>query len=383
MKPKVFFVASVESTIHSFLITHLISLSSRYEVTLFVNTNNPNFLKKYGLKIRVIPINILRKINLFSDIFCLITLIKIFYKAQPNAVHSITPKAGLLAMLAAYLVCTPLRIHTFTGQVWATKKGLNRFLLKIIDFSIARLSNFNIVDSSSQQNFLIKNNILSKNKSFVFGSGSVSGVDLGRFMPNKKSFFNVRSSLSIPFDAFIFIFIGRLNSDKGVLDLAEAFAKLQDKSVFLLVVGPDEGNFTDQIRKINKHKLNQLRFVNYTKSPELYLSASNILCLPSHREGFGNVIIEAAASQIPAIASNIYGISDAIINYQTGILHPVKDVNAIFKAMQYFINKPHMAIRFGKIARRRAMAEFDSKKITAFWIEFYSRILKNAQKKYI
>ena len=249
MKPRVFFVATVESAIHSFLITHLRSLSSRYEVILIVNTSNPYFLKKYGLKIKVVPINILRKINFFSDILCVITLIKIFYKAQPNAVHSITPKAGLLAMLAAYLVCTPLRIHTFTGQVWANKKGLTRLLLKMIDFSIARLSTFNIVDSLSQQKFLIKNNILNKNKSIVFGSGSVSGVDLSKFMPNKKSFFNVRSSLSIPFDAFIFIFIGRLNSDKGILDLAEAFAKLQDKSAYLLVVGPDEGDFADQIQK--------------------------------------------------------------------------------------------------------------------------------------
>ena len=92
------------------------------------------------------------------------------------------------------------------------------------------------------------------------------------------------------------------------------------------------------------------------------------------------MIIEAAATQIPSIASNIYGISDAIINHQTGILHPVKDVNAIVKAMQYFLNKPDMAMKLGKIARKRAIVKFDSKKITAFWIEFYSRILKNAQK---
>ena len=135
---------------------------------------------------------------------------------------------------------------------------VNLIAVKMIDFLIARLSTFNIVDSSSQQKFLIKNNILNKKKSIVFGSGSVSGVDLSRFKPNKKSFFNVRSTLSIPFDAFIFIFIGRLNSDKGVLDLAKAFAKLQEKSVFLLVVGPDEGNFSDQIQKINKQRNNNV-----------------------------------------------------------------------------------------------------------------------------
>ncbi len=381
MKAKVFFIATVESTVNSFLKTHLIGLSSRYEVTLIVNTNNPFFLKKYGLKIKVIPINILRKINFFSDIFCLFTLIKIFYEAKPNAVHSITPKAGLLGMLAAYLACVPLRIHTFTGQVWANKKGFTRLTLKAIDFLIAKLSTYNIVDSPSQEKFLIQNNILNQKKSIVFGSGSVSGVDLRRFRPNKKTFFKIRSALSIPFDAFIFIFIGRLNSDKGVLDLAKAFAKLEDKSAYLLVVGSDEGSFADQIHIINKHKLNQIRFISYTKSPEFYLAASNILCLPSYREGFGNVIIEAAASQIPAIASNIYGISDAILNHQTGILHPVKDVNAIVRAMQYFLNKPDMAIKFGKTARKRAIAEFDSQKITAFWIEFYSRILKKCLKR--
>lgn len=175
MKAKVFFIATVESTVNSFLKTHLIGLSSRYEVTLIVNTNNPFFLKKYGLKIKVIPINILRKINFFSDIFCLFTLIKIFYEAKPNAVHSITPKAGLLGMLAAYLACVPLRIHTFTGQVWANKKGFTRLTLKAIDFLIAKLSTYNIVDSPSQEKFLIQNNILNQKKSIVFGSGSVSG----------------------------------------------------------------------------------------------------------------------------------------------------------------------------------------------------------------
>ena len=120
---------------------------------------------------KVVPINILRKINFFSDILCVITLIKIFYKAQPNAVHSITPKAGLLAMLAAYLVCTPLRIHTFTGQVWANKKGLTRLLLKMIDFLISVSPEIQLIgEEHPTENHRVRNtNIvaLRKNCNFI------------------------------------------------------------------------------------------------------------------------------------------------------------------------------------------------------------------------
>jgi glycosyltransferase involved in cell wall biosynthesis len=368
---KLFFVATVESSVNAFLLNHIRILSNYFEITVIVNTSDLSFLKKQGLNVKVISLNINRNVRIFSDFFCLFKLIIIFLKNKPIVVHSITPKAGLLAMLASFITLTPFRIHTFTGQVWVTKFGLRRYALKYFDHLIALLCTFCIVDSISQQKFLIKHNVVSKKKSFVFGSGSVSGVNLKRFKANKDVLVEIRKKLLIPKNVLIFIYLGRLNKDKGILDLAKAFSLIKSKNAFLLFVGPDEGDFVEKIKKLNSHKLDRLRFVNYTTVPEQYLAASNVLCLPSHREGFGSVIIEAAATNLPAIGSKIYGISDAILDKKTGLIHPPANDQAILKCIEFFIKNPSKIRIFGKAAKIRAKKEFDSNQMSNYWLNFY------------
>jgi glycosyltransferase involved in cell wall biosynthesis len=377
-KPKIYFVATVDFAINAFLLNHLKALSQHFDVTVIVNTDDADFLIKQGVDVNVIPLNISRNIHILSDIACLIRLISIFIKYHPSSVHSITPKAGLLAMLAAFFARVPFRIHTFTGQVWASKVGLKRFMLKSFDRLIARLATFNIIDSPSQQQFLIDEKVLSKKNSVVFGLGSVSGVDLKRFKANKAAFNELRDALGISDDAFVFTYLGRLNKDKGILDLAQAFSKIKDSNAYLLIVGPDEGGFVDEIKKINAHKLEQIRFVGFTKVPEQYLAASNALCLPSYREGFGSVIIEAAAIGVPAIASNIYGISDALVNNETGLLHIAADINSILDCLSTFLNDPKLVKKYGDTSKLRAVKDFDANLITAHWVDFYKRISPSA-----
>lgn len=377
-KQKVFFVSTVDVSISTFLLNHFKALSKDFDITLVVNTNDALFLNKKSLDVRVIPLSFSRKIEVFSDLFCLISLIFIFIKHKPAAVHSITPKAGLLAMLAAFIARVPFRVHTFTGQVWATKLGLKRLMLKSFDRLIARLATFNIVDSPSQQQFLIDEKVLCKKNSVVFGLGSVSGVDLKRFKASNAAFNELRHALGISESAFVFTYLGRLNKDKGVLDLAQAFSKIKDSNAYLLIVGPDEGGFVDEIKKINAHKLEQIRFVGFTKIPEQYLAASNALCLPSYREGFGSVIIEAAAMGVPAIASNIYGISDAVVNNETGLLHIPADVNSILDCLNTFLNNPKLVKKYGDAAKLRVVKDFDANLITAHWVDFYKRISTSA-----
>jgi glycosyltransferase involved in cell wall biosynthesis len=377
-KKRIYFVATGDVSINAFLLNHLKALSEYFDVTVIVNTDDPDFLFKQGINVKVIPLSISRNVHILSDIFSLSRLISIFIKYHPSAVHSITPKAGLLAMLAASIARVPFRVHTFTGQVWATKDGLTRLMLKSFDRLIARLATFNIVDSPSQQQFLIDEKVLCKSNSVVFGLGSVSGVDLKRFKPSKKIFNDVRQELLIPQDAFVFTYLGRLNKDKGVLDLAQAFSKIKDSNAYLLIVGPDEGGFVDEIKKINAHKLEQIRFVGFTKVPEQYLAASNALCLPSYREGFGSVIIEAAAIGVPAIASNIYGISDALVNNETGLLHIAADINSILDCLSTFLNDPKLVKKYGDTSKLRAVKDFDANLITAHWVDFYKRISPSA-----
>ncbi len=375
-RPKVFFLATVEFAVNAFLLSHLKALSKCFDVTVIVNTNDPLFLTKQGVDVKVIPLRISRNIRTLSDAISLICLVYIFFKFRPSVVHSITPKAGMLAMLAAFITRVPLRVHTFTGQVWATSHGPKRVMLKSFDWLIARLATFNIVDSPSQQQFLVDQKVLTKETSVVFGIGSVSGVDLKRFKPSKKVFADVRLELEIPEDAFVFIYLGRLNKDKGVLDLALAFSSLKNNNAYLLVVGPDEGDFVEAIKTLSGGNIDRLRFVPYTRTPERFLAASNALCLPSYREGFGSVVIEAAAMGLPAIASDIYGISDAVVDRETGLLHPPCNAEGIKGCMDLFLARPDELSRYGREARSRVVKNFDAERISQLWLDFYEQKLQ-------
>ena len=371
IRKKVCFVLSAEFALKVFLLNHLRALSKIYDVTVIVNTNNPNFLSEQDINAKIIPLAIVRDISLISDISCLMQLVRIFYQQGFSAVHSITPKAGLLAMLAAWVVRVPLRVHTFTGQVWVTKTGIKRLLLKQIDRLIALFSTQIIVDSHSQRQFLLEHGVITKAKSIVFGRGSVSGVDLARFKHSPQARSEVRTRLNINADAIVFLFLGRLKLDKGVLDLANAFNQLPTKAANLLFVGPDEQNMQIKIESILANNASNVRYVGDTNVPEHYMAAADILFLPSYREGFGSVVIEAAAVGIPTVASRIYGISDAVVDGETGLLHEPRSVNEIESCMKNMISNPALRLKLGEQAQARAVKDFDSKLITQAWVKFY------------
>ena len=365
------FVATVEFAVSAFLLNHLKELSKYYDLTVIVNLKNPNFLIDTKLNINLVNINFSRKINIISDLLSLVQLVYLFLIKRYDAVHSITPKAGLLAMIASFLTFIPVRIHCFTGQVWATKSGLSRLFLKLIDKVIGILSTQNIIDSKSQYNFLVKHNVLNKDKSLVFGSGSVSGVDLLKFKPNTKVKLSLRKKLKISPASFIFVFIGRLNYEKGIYDLIDSFILADLKSAYLLIIGPDEENISSKF----KGKQSNIIFSDITSSPQDFLAISNVLCLPSYREGFGNIVIEAAATGLPSIVSNIYGLSDSIVQNKTGLTHEPKDVEEITRLMIALFNDRKLVAELGEAAKKRATSEFDSKILVKHWKDFYSHKL--------
>ena len=362
-------------SVKAFLIGHLHALSKFYDLTVITNTSNINFLSDHGINATLLPIKFSREINLFSDFFCLIKLIDIFINNRYSCVHSITPKAGLLAMLAAFFTRIPFRVHSFTGQVWASSSGLKRVVLKYMDKLLGMLTTHNHIDSHSQRNFLIEEGVLNENKSLVFGNGSIAGVDLLKFKANKRLRQSTRKDLSLPEDSTVFIYLGRLVKDKGVLDLACAFSEIVSLEAYLLFVGPDEGGFAERIKEICASKIKNVRMIGFTTEPNKYLAAADVLCLPSYREGFGNVIIESAAMGIPAIASNIYGITDALINNQTGLLHEAKDIPGIHSKLEQVLKDPLLVKKLAIAAKQRAVKDFDSKVITDEWLRFYHQNL--------
>lgn len=371
LKPKIYFVITIDYAVKVFLINHLKKLSKFYEITVFVNTKDPYFLRKKGVKVTVHPVNISRKISILKDLYFLLYFFFIFLFKRPDAVHSLTPKAGLLAMLASFFARIPLRVHTFTGQVWITTSGIKKKILKSLDKLISKIATNLIIDSHSQKKFLIKNKIIDLKKSVVFGKGSISGVDFKKFKPNKKNFKIMRHRFSIPNNAFVILFLGRITIDKGILDLVEAFNRINSNKLYLVLVGPDEGNLINLIKVNYIQKINKIRFIPFTDKPNLFLSMANIICLPSYREGFGNVIIEAAAMGLPSVSSNIYGIKDAIVNKKSGLLHKRKSITSLKNCIIFFLNNQKKYKEYSSFAMKRVRLYFDQNEITKYWIEFY------------
>ena len=368
---KICFVATVEYAVNVFLLSHLRALSKVYDITVIVNTNNINFLAEQGVNVNVIALNIAREVSPTKDLIAFARLISIFRQQRFNAVHSIMPKSGLLAMLAAYISHVPLRIHTFTGQVWANKVGFKRFLLKQFDCFIAVLSTHNMFDSASQLQFLLIEKVITQEKSFVCCSGSIAGVDIDKFKPNNVTRIDIRRQLAISEEALIFLFLGRLTKDKGVLDLAQAFTMLNNNNVHLLFVGPDEQFMQSKIELLTQTCSQNVHFVGYASNPESFMAAADVICLPSYREGFGSVIIEAAAVGIPAIASRIYGVTDAIVENETGLLHQPKNINDLKFCIESLIYNKLLRFELGEKAKKRAISAFNKDLLIQAWVDFY------------
>lgn len=369
-------VVAVPMTLEVFLLGHLTALGRLYDVTVVANCPDGTLAQKLGENIEFVHVGIKREISPFQDSRCLMTLFRLFRSRQFMVVHSITPKAGLLAMVAARLAGVPIRIHTFTGQVWAGLKGWKRWLLKRMDVILARSATRLLADSPSQLSFLRKEGVVRTLTASVLGKGSISGVNRERFRPRSQARKEIRESLGIAEDAMVLGFMGRLKRDKGVLDLAQAFQMVfeEHKSVHLLVVGPDEEHLSQGMVDLAGEAASKMSFVQWTKEPELYLAAIDLLCLPSYREGFGSVIIEAASCGVPALASRIYGVSDAIVEGVTGWMHECGDVGGIASGLKHAVeSRPEMA-EMGLRARKRAHQDFDSSSLSEQLVALYKQL---------
>lgn len=358
-------------TVNAFLQQPIRRLSEVYDVHVALNLNPGESLASLDDVVTVWPVAIERKIKPWRDLLALWGLFKLFRQNRFRLVHSVTPKAGLLAMLAAFLAGVDVRIHTFTGQVWATRRGIARLALKSMDRLIALLGTYALVDSASQRQFLLDKGVLSASKSRVLAEGSISGVDTAKFRPDAEARKRVRDGLGIVESDTVFLFLGRLNRDKGVLDLAAAFAGMHDDSAHLLVVGPDEENIGQCMLELLGPHAGKTHFVGFASKPEEYMAAADVLCLPSYREGFGSVIIEAAAVGVPAIGSRIYGVVDAIREGYSGLLFEARNIDGLCATMEKLSTNRELRLQLGVQARERANKIFSSEKLAAAWLEFY------------
>lgn len=376
-RKKICIVATAPFPITMFMKPHITMLAEQYEVILIANGLEQDFSSMLSEYVRFIPINIARKVSLWLDIVALFHLYSIFRKERFDVVHSLMPKTSFLAMMAALAAGVPRRIHTFTGQVWASKAGVTRLGLKMLDKLVANCATGLLTDSVSQRQFLVTQNIVDKDKIVVLGSGSVCGVDMERFKPNSSMRHQIRTSLGIPDDAIVYLFLGRLSRDKGIQDLAHAFAELAGNMphAHLLIVGPDEGGMDLLMQLILVECSKQFHRIGFTSKPEDFMACADILCLPSYREGFGSVLIEAAAVGLPAVASRIYGITDAVVDGKTGILHEPKNIKEIKCALLTLTNDVSLREKMSRQAMKRAHEFFATETIVDAMRQYYQRLL--------
>jgi glycosyltransferase involved in cell wall biosynthesis len=377
MKKKICFIATLEMSIKAFLVGHMLLLQEIFDLSVLVNTENIRFLEPFGIRALVMPVKVERKISLYKDVKVLFDLYGIFKRERFEIVHSIMPKSGFLSMLAGFFAGVPVRVHTFTGQVWKNSSGSRRFILKTMDKILVSCATHILVDSPSQREFLISEGIVNREKSSVIGNGSMCGVDEKKFYFDEVARCDIRKTLGIASEDIVFFFLGRMNRDKGILDLARAFVTLCGRygNAHLLLVGPDEENMGERVLEICSQCSENVHIMGYVDRPEKHMSAADIFCLPSYREGFGLVIIEAAAVGIPSIGSRIYGITDTIDEGITGFLFQPGDLVELSQKMCRFVEEPGLIKKMGKEAQKKALQLYARDKITAAMLDYYKTLI--------
>lgn len=325
--------------------------------------------------VRTYAVEMERHISPLKDLKSLWQLVKVFRKEKPDMVHSMTPKAGLLCMMAAWLTRVPVRVHTFTGLIFPSATGLKQKILILTDRITCACATHIIPEGEGVKNDLISYHITRKSLK-VLGYGNVRGIDLNRFDPNNRENIEAAEKIRKP-DIFTFIFIGRLVGDKGINELVEAFTNLNKEMprTRLILVGAYESDLdplkSDTVEQINRNPA--ILSVGQQSDVRPWLLASDALVLPSYREGFPNVVIEAGAMRLPSIVTDINGSREIIIEGRNGTIIPPRDTDALFSAMRRFVTSDLSSM----IAETRPLiaSRYELNYVASCLIEFYKEIL--------
>lgn len=376
------------STVPYFVITQLKkqmeALGASGAQVLAVSSDGPELAALDNLAgVHSMPIEIPRSISPVLDLIGLVKLHLLFIRERVQIVHSTTPKAGLLTAMAGFLAGVPIRLHTYTGQPWVNMHGVKGWVARSSDKLIAKLNTRCYADSHSQMQFLVTQGIISQDKIAVIGVGSLAGVDTQRF--NRERFSaeqcdELRKSLAIEVGVPLILFLGRISVDKGIRELLEAFANLKNDGsrAHLLLVGPIDtaGGAAGFVTQQHIESVADAHWVPFTKTPEAYLAMADLLCLPSYREGFGTVVIEAAAMGLPTVGTDIYGLTDAIVDGKTGLLVEPRNVAALTHALEKILRDKEFRSGMGMAAMIRARELFEAETINQQLIDEYRALLQ-------
>jgi glycosyltransferase involved in cell wall biosynthesis len=348
-----------------------------YEV-VSVSSPGPELEQLKAKGVRCIEISMERHIAIVKDIKSLFALIKTFRKEKPFMVHSMTPKAGMLCMLAAWICRVPRRVHTFTGLVWPTTSGLKRRILMATDWLTCACATHVIPEGKGVMDDLQKH--ITRKPMKVLGFGNVRGVDMEAF--SRRPEIMAKAEKLRRDDLFTFIFVGRIVGDKGINELVQAFVRLQKvkPNVRLLLVGDYEANL-DPINPDTKGLIDSNISIEavgpqYGDDLKAYYAASDCFVFPSYREGFPNTVMEAGAMDLPSIVTDINGSREIIINGENGVIIPSKDADALYSAMLRMATDTPTTQRMARSARPLIASRFEQSFVRQCLYNFYQEISK-------
>ena len=371
-KKKIIRASTVPMSLESFLEGTFEPLMERYELVLVSSPDRElgALHKKYGMRIIGVPMD--RHISPFRDAVALLRLVRVFRQERPYMVHSMTPKAGLLCMMAAWVARVPRRVHTFTGLVWPTAVGMKRRVLMLTDWLTCACATHVIPEGEGVKHDLQRH--ITKKPMKVLGYGNVRGVDMDYWDAAKvhDDALALRKRLAGNEDAFVFLFVGRLVGDKGLNELVEAFQRLQGQpgcqGARLVLVGRAEEEL-DPLKPKTWERVHQMPSIveagpAYGRGLLAWYAASDCFILPSYREGFPNTVLEAGAMGLPSIVTDINGSREI-----------VEDADALYHAMKRMMEDSRLRKSMAENARPMIGSRFEQGFVRQCLLDFYEEIL--------
>lgn len=323
---------------------------------------------------KTIEVPMERHISLYKDLKSLWQMLKVMYREKPYIVHSMTPKAGLITMMAAWMVRVPVRIHTFTGLVWPTATGVIRKILMATDWLTCFCATHIIPEGQGVLDDL-KNYKVCRKPMKVLGYGNVKGVDMQRFNPARFS--NVKKDES----KFRFVFVGRIVGDKGVNELVKAFARLnkEHSNIQLSLVGEYEVDLDplqfETLKVIEENPNINECGLKYGDDLLVEYMKSDCFVMPSYREGFPNTVMEAGAMGLPSVVTDINGSREIIMHGENGLIVPSKSTDALYEAMKQMVEDNSARKKMAANARPLINSRFEKSFVQGCLINFYEEIL--------
>jgi glycosyltransferase involved in cell wall biosynthesis len=383
MKVKLVYVTTIPMTLRLFLQGQIAYMKSKGFEVVGISSPGPD-LKQVATfhEIPVYAVNMMRGMSPFKDLLALSQLTRLFMKIKPQIVHVSTFKAGLLSMLAASMASVAVRVYTLRGLVSELDPGPMNKLFKVLESIACRCACQVFAVSHSVADATVRDGICPRGKIRVLGNGSSNGVDAqNNFNPariDEQEALGLREQYAISKNDVVLGFVGRLVRDKGIMELADVWSKLRLRyeNARLLISGPEERGdpVPQQIMEAlrNDPRVILTGLLPRSAMPRHY-RIMDLVVLPTHREGFPNVVLEAGAMQLPVVATSVTGCVDAVIPGVTGELVPLKDTSALEAAIRHYIDDPSLRLLHGKAGRERVLKSFTQESI---WEAHYNEYLR-------